>query len=149
MPRRFSDHELAVFLRAQGHDVVVPPKPRKKRRNEESRHQMALVRWWALKHKEFNLPLCTLFAVPNGGWRDPIGASILKKEGQRNGVSDLFLMSPRGEKHGLFLEMKCEGGVISPDQVDFMNAAKAQGYAVGVAWSYDAAVKMIEEYLSA
>lgn len=148
MPRRFTDRDLAIFRSKNGEpDIAIPPKPRKKRGNEESRQQMALIRWWQLKHKEFNLPIFALFSIPNGGWRDPVGASILKKEGQRNGVSDLFLMAARGGSHGMFLEMKCEGGRISDEQHDFAWAATVQGYKVVTAWSYDQAVQEITSYL--
>lgn len=32
------------------------------------------------------------FAVPNGGWRNPVVAAKLKAEGVRSGVSDLIIL---------------------------------------------------------
>lgn len=148
MPAPKSDYELAIWRRAHGEpDLPLPPKPRKSRRNEESRHQKALIRWWHLKHAEFGLPEFALFSVPNGGWRDPIGASILKDEGQRNGVSDLFLMTARGTWHGLFIEMKAVGGYPSDDQNNFLNVALNQHYMTAICCTWEYAAEQIERYL--
>ncbi len=144
---RMSDHQLAVWRNAHGENVPVPPKP-KKRDNEESRIQMSVIRWWAVSHKTFGVPEQLLFAIPNGGRRDVIGAAILKKEGQRNGVSDLMLAVPRAQFHGLFLELKIATGKCSPAQHQFLADASGQGYAAFAAYSYDEAVALIEKYLT-
>lgn len=145
---RMSDYDLAVYRRAHGEpDLPLPPK-RKKRDNEESRTQMALCRWWAVAHKGFGVPEQMLFAVPNGGRRDVIGAAILKKEGQRNGVSDLMLAVARGKFHGLFLELKTATGRLSPAQHGFIAGATMQGYAAYTCYSYDDAVILITNYLT-
>lgn len=145
---RLTDYDLAVYRRAHGEpDLPLPPK-RKKRDNEESRMQMALIRWWGAARKGFGVPEQMLFAVPNGGRRDVIGASILKKEGQRNGVSDLMLAVPRGKYHGLFLELKTAKGVLSPAQNQFLADASAQGYAAYACHSFDDAVRIITLYLT-
>lgn len=147
MPRRHTDHDLAMILRRQGHDVPVPPKPRKGRRREESEIQCALIVWWSHACKGYGVPEHMLFSIPNGGWRDPAGAAILKREGQRNGVCDLFLAVRRGPWCGLFVEMKTPVGVVSDEQEAFIADASKQGYATHVCRSFDAAVKVIGDYL--
>lgn len=130
-----------------GENLPVPPK-RKPRDNEESRMQMALVRWWAVRHREFGVGEHMLFAIPNGGRRDVIGAAILKKEGQRNGISDIMLAVPRGKYHGLFLELKTETGVVSDAQTMFLCDANKQGYAAYVCRSLGQAIKLIQNYMT-
>lgn len=147
MPRHLTDRDLVLLRNKMGENLPVPPK-RKPRDNEESRIQMAVIRWWDVIHREFGVAEHMLFAIPNGGRRDIIGAAILKKEGQRNGVCDLFLAVPRGKYHGLFVELKTAIGVASEAQTIFICDATKQGYAAYVSRSYDAAVKLITGYLT-
>ncbi len=147
MPRRYSDYDLALIRRKMGENIPVPPKP-KRRDNEESREQGALIRWWAVKCRAYALPERALFSIPNGGWRSKAGGAILKREGQRNGVSDLFLMTARGGWHGLFIEMKATKGVVSDAQEEFLAEARAQNYCHAVCWSCSDAVFAIERYVN-
>ena len=56
----------------------------------EHSEQVTLIKWWALACKQFGIPEQLLFAIPNGGKRDVISAKLLKDEGVRAGVPDLF-----------------------------------------------------------
>lgn len=47
-----------------------------------------------------------IFAIPNGGKRDPRQGKWLKDEGLMAGVPDIFLALPGGGYAGLFIEMK-------------------------------------------
>lgn len=148
MSRFFSDRALAEWRRAHGEpDLPLPPKPRKSPRREESRIQRAVIAWWAAKHKEFGVPECLLFAIPNGLWLGAKAGKFAKLEGLRSGVSDLFLAIPRGRWHGLFMELKTETGTASDAQEAFILAAQAQGYCAVVRQGYDETVGMIETYL--
>ena len=63
----------------------------------EHRIQAGLFKWFKLasaRHPE----LALLFAIPNGGARDPITGAMLKAEGVKRGVPDLFLPSQPGSK---------------------------------------------------
>lgn len=143
-----TDIELHRLLVNQGHvPGFTPAKPRKKRDNAESRMQQAVIKWWALKHKEFGVPECLLFAIPNGARRDKVVGAILKKEGVRAGACDLFLAVPRYAYHGLFLELKTEHGVVSDPQEEFMNHANAFGYLSVVCRRFQSVVDQITVYL--
>ena len=144
---RMSDHDLAVWRNKHGEDIPVPPKP-KKRDNEESRAQASVIVWWHHTCHGFGLPECALFSIPNGGWRSVVTAAILKREGLRRGVSDLFLMVPRSNLSGCFVEMKKEKGVVSDEQRDFISAAGALGYATNVCYSAEQAITVIKRYLN-
>jgi hypothetical protein len=50
--------------------------------------------------------LLDMFAIPNGGLRDPRTAASLKAEGVKSGVPDVFLPIPRHGLAGLFIELK-------------------------------------------
>jgi hypothetical protein len=146
MPRYATDRELLIARRSMGEDVIVPPAP-KKRKNEESLMQQAVINWWAYACKGYGIPEHMLFSVPNGGRRDPKAMVFLKREGLRNGVCDLFLSVPRGEFHGLYIELKTATGRVSEGQENFMGDAGALGYAVAVCRSAEEAIALIGGYV--
>ena len=91
-----------------------------------------------------------LFAIPNGGSRHKLEAKRLKAEGVRSGVPDLQLTIPIKDKHGLFIEMKRVNGVpsdIKPEQKEWHYKLLKKGYAVTVAFGFEAAQKAILDYL--
>jgi hypothetical protein len=62
----------------------------------ESKLQIAMVKWFG-----YFYPKRFLCAIPNGGNRSPITGAIIKAEGTRAGVADLFLMEAIKGFHGL------------------------------------------------
>lgn len=89
-----------------------------------------------------------VFAVPNGGRRSKIEASIMKGEGVRPGVPDLILPVARGGAHGFFLEMKAGDGRLSPQQLDRIAQLVDDGYCCVSAWGADAAIEMTKRYIA-
>lgn len=69
-----------------------------------------------------------LFAVPNGGRRDKKTGAMLREEGVRAGVSDLLLLVPSRDYHGLCIEMKTPRGRLHPSQERWMEKVRKQGY---------------------
>lgn len=76
-----------------------------------------------------------VFAIPNGGSRGDSKSSammqgaLMKAEGVKSGVSDIFVPIARHGLHGLFIEMKrADGGTLSAQQIAFGAAMKGQGY---------------------
>ncbi len=145
MAKRFTDADLARIRNANGENIPVP-KERKKPSNEESRMQCEVIRWWSAMHRSLGCMEIQLFAIPNGHKRDIITAATLKREGLRAGVSDLMLAAPRRGFHGLFVELKCKGGVVSPAQSVFQCVASGEGYCVNTCYSFDDAVASITRY---
>lgn len=116
-------------------------------RHIESRIQQDCVRWFRLQYAGlWNL----LFAVPNGGWRGRVEASIMKAEGVTAGVADLLLLCPNGVYHGLCIEMKTgeKGSKQSQSQIAWMQAVTSVGYKYVVCRSFDQFKDAITEYLS-
>jgi Zn ribbon nucleic-acid-binding protein len=71
----------------------------------EHSQQVALF-MWAQDNVQWYPCLRWMFAIPNGGLRDRVTASILKAEGVKRGVADIYLPFAVGNYHGLFIEMK-------------------------------------------
>ena len=111
-----------------------------------------------------------MHAIPNGGKRDGITAARLKAEGVKAGVLDTFLPHPeefyyptrddennpsgnaRGQYMGLYIEFKEPGrkthkdGGLSAAQIEFMEAARDQGYCCRVAYTWQEAANLVLAY---
>lgn len=100
----------------------------------EEAEQTALFCWAAMNF-EHCPELRLMFAIPNGGKRDPVTAAKLKAQGVRAGVPDVLLPVPRpGPGHwyaGLFIELKkLKGGNLrDANQIAWASGLIAQGYA--------------------
>ena len=73
--------------------------------NTEHAHQCALF-CWAAGQIEIYPCLRWMYAIPNGGDRNPIVAARLKAEGVKSGVSDICLPFARQGYHGFYIELK-------------------------------------------
>jgi len=99
------------------------------------------------------------FAVPNGanlaGDRRirAMQMNKLKREGLVPGVSDTVFMAGHGGYLGLVLEFKTperkseRDGGLSEQQMEFLRAARMQGYMAAVAYGADDAVSIVSRYL--
>ena len=67
--------------------------------------------------------------------------------GLRPGASDLFLAVGRHGKFGFWLELKSKGGKVAPHQRKFLADMEKQNYHTAVAWSFDEAKELIDDYL--
>lgn len=111
----------------------------------EHHHQVLTVAWFRAQYPKL---ASLLFAIPNGGQRNPATAAILKAEGLVAGIPDLFLAIPSGAYHGLFIEMKTPNGALSQAQKRIHPLLVEYGYQVGLARGYDAAKALVKEYLN-
>lgn len=115
----------------------------------ESQEQKALIVWWSFAHQQFGVPETVLMACPSQAARSLRGGARMKAEGYRAGTPDLFLAIPRGERHGLFIEMKrCDGGTLSESQKLMLCDLGSQGYLTAVCHGAAAAKQTIAEYLT-
>lgn len=79
------------------------------RLDDESGHQEALFNWAGYNMQRMP-ELEYLHHVPNGGKRDKATAIALKRQGVKAGVPDVVLPVPRGEYHGLYIELNDRKG---------------------------------------
>lgn len=105
---------------------------------------------------EFRHPeLKWLHAIPNGASfgaaDDKAGRAfrgmLMKTEGLKPGVPDLFFPFPAGIFSGLYVEMKKpSGGVLSAQQKDFLAYAEKVGYCCVVCKTWREAAEAVEKY---
>lgn len=113
----------------------------------EAKHQSALISWWDIVCKQYNLPKFALYSCPNGGSRNVIEAVNLKKGGVRAGIPDLTLCVPRNGFHGLYIEMKYGKNKPSKEQTEVLTFLQQQDYQVAVCYDWLEAKTLIENYL--
>lgn len=83
-----------------------------------------------------------IFAIPNGGYRSKTTAGRLRAEGVSPGVPDLFVPEWR-----LWIEMKRrKGGVVSPDQRDWIAYLERCGYHCIIARGWEDGVRQITDF---
>lgn len=112
----------------------------------EAQEQKKIFEWakWAEKrHPELEM----LFAIPNGGSRNKIEAINLKRQGLKAGVPDFTLQVPKGNYHGLYIELKVGKNKPSEKQKKWIDNLNKYGYKALVCYGFDEAVKEIIEYL--
>lgn len=109
----------------------------------EAEEQTALFEW-----AQYVPELRYMFAVPNGGKRNPREAKNLKLQGVKAGVPDICLPLPKGGYHGLYIEMKVGNNKPSEKQREYINYLASVGYAVDVCWDFEDAKACIEHYIS-
>jgi hypothetical protein len=120
---------------------------------DESAEQAAFVQWaYLYRIAGEGIPLSAtlgtyLFSIPNGGLRDIGTAQILRKEGQKAGVYDLYFALPRGRYHGAFIEMKAIDGVLSEEQKHFANVMRGVGYLCCECFTQEQARIEMQRYL--
>lgn len=114
--------------------------------NTEHAHQVAFF-CWASQQLSTYPELRWMYAIPNGGERNPIVAARLKAEGVKSGISDICLPISRKGYHGLYLEMKKPGGKESKEQKEFGQFLKEQCYVYICRDSWNSAADAIIWYM--
>ena len=120
---------------------------RRKPRHLESQLQQGCVKLFRCKYPQYRL---LLFAVPNGGHRNATEAKIMQAEGVTPGVSDLLLLVPRGQYHGLCIEMKTMSNKSdqTSDQWAWQKEVESQGYKYIVCRNSEVFEKEIDNYMN-
>lgn len=112
----------------------------------EAQEQATLIKW-SLAVRQTYPELRLLYHIPNGGKRDAIEATNLKRAGVKRGVPDLHLPVPRGQYHGLYVELKTATGRTTLEQDWWIRELLDQGYFCEVCHGWDSARRVIEWYL--
>ncbi len=118
----------------------------RKRKNIEQSHQIALVTWFGMSYpklKDF------IISIPNEGKRSLMGNIMLKRAGMKKGIPDLFIAIPNKDKHGFFIELKQPGKKPRPEQADFLEKLRGQGYRAEWYDDWREAAYAVESYMKA
>lgn len=113
----------------------------------EATEQENVIQWCQYHERQYPELRC-IFHVPNGGSRNKLEATSLKRQGVKAGVPDLILASPKGVYHGMFIEMKFGKNKVQKSQKEWIEKLSEQGYYTVVCYGAEAAVRQIEEYVN-
>lgn len=103
---------------------------------------------WAADYSLIYPRIKFMFAIPNGGLRDPITAGRLRAEGVKRGVPDILLPVTNRSYAGLFIEMKRrKGGETSEFQDNYHEYLKSASYKVVTAHTWEKARDEILSYI--
>lgn len=111
---------------------------------EEYLEQVAVSNYLSYKYPS------VLWTASAGGMRVSMGTAIkMKRAGYSKGCPDILIFEPRGEYHGLFIEMKRSHGPVkvSDEQKEWIDNLRARNYFAVVARGYDEARIYIDNYL--
>ena len=118
----------------------------------ESDQQAAIVKWWRMQYPELSkLLIPSQSGVIVGGRSKFAIIAKQKKEGWLGGVPDIFIAVPRGDKHGLFIELKDVGKTIkalSDDQSEYLEILDKQGYESIWCAGAEVAIAAIKVYMN-
>lgn len=115
-----------------------------RRNSPEDRLQERFVHWkrWWTNYDPANQPyvaLAFLHSIPNGGYRDPKTANLLKRTGGERGAPDLFWPYRKpvgnGERSFLMMETKAPGGRQSKEQRAYEDFVRAHTNGSYILWS--------------
>lgn len=87
-----------------------------------------------------------LHHVPNGGRRDKATAALMKKQGVKSGVSDLFWPLKVNGNSGLYIELKFGNNGMSDAQKDFANFVEKNGFLFYCVSDVKRAAQIIKSY---
>lgn len=115
-------------------------------KSDESAEQEAVFQWAALNSGKYP-ELQFMYHVANEGKRTARYGAELKRMGLKNGVPDICLPVPRGNYHGLYIEMKVGRNTPTDSQAKYLEFLTAQGYCA--VWCIGAvnAINIIKAYL--
>ena len=103
--------------------------------------QVAVAGYLRMKVKDI------LFNGSPGGIRTSITqARKMKAAGYKKGWPDLLILEPRGEYHGLAIELKVKGNYASIHQKEVISKLRERGYKAEVCTGFDQAKETIDKY---
>ena len=109
----------------------------------EAQLQYICVKWF-----RYQYPKILIFAIPNGGSRNIIEASNLKRQGVLPGVPDLFIPLAKGNYYGMFIEMKFGDNKLTEHQRIIMSELLKKYYYATVCRSFDSFKETVENYIN-
>lgn len=108
--------------------------------------QVACFDWVRIKQNQNEL-WKNIAACPNGILKNVAAHIRLTKEGFSAGFPDVMVLLPASGYHGLFIEMKRDGGKQSETQKDWQKRLTAVGYCYRLCYSFKEFEDLIVEYV--
>ena len=102
-----------------------------------------------VKYLRLAYPTALYCASAGGMWTSDSQRIKMAKTGYVKGFPDLFVYEPRGEFHGLAIEMKrVKGSKIEPEQIEWQEQLRNRGYSSYICKGSEEAIKVIDEYFN-
>jgi|26BtaG_2_1085354.scaffolds.fasta_scaffold04862_3 hypothetical protein len=109
---------------------------------EEYHEHCAVIEYLRITH-----PGILLTIAPNGIKLTLNQGTKFKQMGYTAGTPDILIFEPRGEYHGLFIEMKRDkGGTPSRHQLKWLSRANNRGYKAKICYGFYEAKAVIDRY---
>lgn len=136
-------------LVAKGSSVRLGNKKRQTGTNaqEEEALQRACFVWLDMASGTHEI-LRYAFHPANGGKRSKGEAGKLKAMGVKKGVPDILLPLPWRGYSGLAVELKSQKGVLTPEQVDWLEQAGKGGYLTAVCRDLECFIAAVKTFLA-
>ena len=112
----------------------------------EHDEQVKLFQWARMSEGRWP-ELSLMFAIPNGGKRHVAVARKLKAEGVKAGAPDICLPVGRGGWNALYIELKHGRNKATQEQRWWIGELRAYGNRAEVAYEFEGAKALIEDYL--
>lgn len=128
--------------------AVMATRTNRTNNRSEEIEQARVIKWsHRVAVRELMPELRWLHHSPNGGKRDALAGAQMKALGVKKGWPDLILPVRAMQNPGLVIEMKSETGSTSPEQKEWLEHFKTQGWEIRVARSAQEARTMLCQYL--
>jgi hypothetical protein len=112
-------------------------------KNEEALIQEAVINYINAQYPRL------LYCASAGGVRTSMKQAVkMKKTGYVKGFPDLFIYEPKGQWHGLAIEMKAAKGIVSQSQKEWWANLNNRNYMAFVCKGFDEAKKVIDDYMA-
>jgi hypothetical protein len=128
--------------------IETPEQPKKRRHSQPEMKLQA--ECFRMAWNDFPITRKLLFHVENElnfAGDNSIRGAIRRSEGIVKGVSDLILLIPRRNWHGLMIELKTEDGRQSLAQKEWQSLVEAQGYRYEIIRNLDDFRALLWDYL--
>lgn len=115
----------------------------------EYEEQKAFIKWLEIAHpKHRKCVRLSLNGIPLPRQSAHIVIAMAKKSGMVVSEADLFIAVPAHGYHGVFIEMKKDGGVANKQQLEYLAAMRQMGYAAEICVGAKEAIKFYENYIA-
>lgn len=116
------------------------------KRQEERNIQIVFVNWIRCHYPEVITIISPIVKFGGSPQQRLIQGRTQKLMGYMKGTLDIFFPHPRNGFHGLFIELKQEGGSESPEQRQMKDKLIDLNYVACFAYGVDEAKRIFEEY---
>jgi hypothetical protein len=109
---------------------------------KENKFQRSVAQWLNLQY-----PNLLWWHTPNEGKRSKFEQWLAKILGIRAGVSDIIILHPNKQFHGIAMELKVAPNKATSAQLKFLKQAEQAGFYTCIAYNIEEVMQIISSYL--